>query len=88
MEEKRKIQRIDLRRPARLEGVAKDGKKITLEAETKDISSHGAFFILDEAIDENMKLDIELFLSIEKLQELLGRKKKIRIQLQGTVIRS
>ena len=88
MKEKRKIQRIDMRRPARIEGMAKDGKKIVVKAETKDISSHGAFFITEQAIDENVKLDIELFLSIEKLQELLGKQKKIKIQLQGTVIRS
>ena len=88
MKEKRKIQRIEMRTPARLEGVAKGGKKISLQAETKDLSSHGAFFITEDLIEENVILDVELIVSMEKLQELLGEKKQIRIRIQGTVIRN
>jgi hypothetical protein len=88
MKEKRKIQRIELHTPARIEAVAKDGKKISLHADTKDISSHGAFFLTEEPIEENAKLDIELLLSMEKLLELLQRKKQIRILIKGTVIRT
>ena len=88
MEEKRKIQRIELRTPARIEAVAKDGKKISLQAETKDVSSHGAFFLTKELFEENTKLDIELLLSMERLLELLRGKKEIRILIEGTVIRS
>ena len=88
MEEKRKIQRIELRTPARIEAVAKDGKKISLQAETKDVSSHGAFFLTKEPFEENTKLDIELLLSMERLLELLRGKKEIRILIEGTVIRS
>jgi hypothetical protein len=88
MKEKRKIQRIEMRTPARMEVVAKGGEKRSLQAETKDISSHGAFFITRDQIETNAKLDIELTLSMEKLQKLLGEKKQIRIQIRGTVIRS
>jgi len=92
MKERRKIQRIEMRTPARLEVVAKGGKKISLQAETKDISSHGAFFIsedlTEDLIEENTNLDIELFLSMERLQKLLDEKKQIRIQIRGTVIRN
>jgi hypothetical protein len=68
--------------------VTKDGKKISLQAETKDISSHGAFFQTEERIEENTKLDIELSLSMEKLLELLRGKKQIRVLIKGTVVRS
>ncbi len=68
--------------------MAKDGKKISLQAETKDISSHGAFFLTEELLEEDAKLDIELLLSMEKLLELLREKKQIKILIQGTVIRS
>ena len=88
MKERRKIQRIELHTPARIQAVAEDGKKISLQAETKDISSHGAFFVTEEPIQENAKLDIELLLSMEKLLELLKGKKQIRILIQGTVVRS
>ena len=88
MKERRKIQRIELHTPARIETVAEDGKKISLQAETKDISSHGAFFLTEEPIEENAKLDIELLLSMEKLLELLQRKKQIRILINGTVVRT
>jgi hypothetical protein len=88
MKDRRKIQRIELRTPARIAAVGKDGKKISLEAETKDISSHGAFFLTEELVEVNSNLDIELLLSMEKLLELLRGKKQIRILIQGTVIRS
>jgi hypothetical protein len=88
MKEKRKIQRLELRTPARIEGVRKSGKKISLQAETKDISSHGAFFITKHGIEEKVTLDIELVLSMKKFQQLLGRKGQVRIQLQGTVVRN
>jgi hypothetical protein len=88
MKEKRKIQRIELRTPARIKAVAKDGTKSSLQVETRDISSHGAFFLTEELFDENAKLDIELLLSMEKLLELLREKKQIKILIQGTVVRS
>jgi hypothetical protein len=88
LKERRKIQRIDLRAPARIEAVNRDGRKIGLQAETKDISSHGAFFITEETVEENTKLDIELLLSMEKLLELLRGNKEVRVLIQGTVVRS
>ena len=88
MKERRKRQRIEMRTPARIEGVAEGGKKISLQAETKDLSSHGAFFITEDLIEKNTNLDIELILSMKKLQKLLDGKKQIRIQIRGTVIRN
>jgi hypothetical protein len=88
MKERRKIQRIEMRAPARMEVVAKGGKKISLQAETKDISSHGAFFITEDLLEENAKLDIEIILSMEKLQKILAEYQQIRIRIQGTVIRN
>jgi hypothetical protein len=88
MKEKRKIQRIELHAPARIEAMAKGGKKISLQADTKDISSHGAFFLTEEPIEENAKLDIELLLSMERLLDLLQGKKQIRILINGTVVRT
>jgi hypothetical protein len=88
MNDRRKIQRIELRTPARIEALANDGRKISLQAETKDISSNGAFFLTKEQFEENTNLDIELSLSMEKLLELLRGKKEVRILIQGTVVRS
>ena len=88
MKERRKIQRIEMQNPARMEVAAKGGKKISLQAETKDISSHGAFFITEASFEKNTSIDIELLLSMEKLQKLLGEKKQIKIQIRGTVIRN
>jgi hypothetical protein len=88
MKERRKIERLELRTPARIEVTAKSGQKISLQAETKDISSHGAFFATEERIEKSVSLDIELIVSMEKFQQLLGRKNQVRIQLQGTVIRN
>jgi hypothetical protein len=88
MKERRKIERLDMRTPARIEVVAKGGTKISLQAETKDISSRGAFFITENPIEKDAKLDIELILSMEKLQKLLEGNQQIRIRIQGTVIRN
>jgi hypothetical protein len=88
MKERRQIQRLELQAPARIEGVGKSGTTINIQTETKDISSHGAFFLTEEQIEENVNLDIELILSMKKFQELLGRKDQVRLQIRGTVIRS
>jgi hypothetical protein len=88
MKERRQVQRLDLQAPARINGVGKSGKQISLQAETKDISSHGAFFVTKELIEENANLDIELVLSMKKLKELLGRKDRVRLEIKGTVIRT
>jgi hypothetical protein len=88
MAERRKIERLELRTPARIEAVAKDGQKISLQAETKDISSHGAFFQTQENLEENTNLDIELLLSMENMLDLLRGKQQVRLLIQGTVIRS
>ncbi len=88
MKERRQIERLEMQTPARIEVVAKGGNKISLQAETKDISSRGAFFITENPIEKDAKLDIELILSMEKLQKLLDGNQQIKIQIQGTVIRN
>ena len=88
MKEKRKIQRIEMRTPARLDVMSRGSKKLSLQTETRDISSHGAFFITEDKIEENTNLDVEILLSMEKLQKLIGEKNRVRIQIRGTVIRN
>jgi hypothetical protein len=88
VKERRHIQRIEMQTPARITVMAKRKKEVSLQAETKDISSHGAFFITEYPIEKNTNLDVELFLSMDKLREIIGEKKQVRIRIQGTVIRN
>jgi len=87
MTERRKIERIEMQTPARIEVTARGGKKVSIQAITKDISSHGAFFITTQPIERDANLDIELILSMEKLQKLLDGNQQVRIRIQGAVIR-
>jgi hypothetical protein len=74
--------------PARITVMAKRGEEVSLQAETKDISSRGAFFITEYPMEKNTNLDVQLFLSMDKLREFIGEKKQVRIRIQGTVVRS
>ena len=88
MNERRKLERYQLRVPTTIELADASGHQETLRLETKDISAEGAFFDSSEAIAEGMHLKLDMVLSVERLKELIGANKKVELRLEGTVIRN
>jgi len=83
--EGRRKERFSLKLPAQISATEDSGGK-ALVAETKEISSVGAFFEIDQPIQVGAEVEIELVLSLEKLKQLQG--KHARIKISGLVVRA
>lgn len=87
MEERRRLERFDLRTPARIFVELGEGKKEELDLTTKDVSSGGAFIYSDQPLPEGATVKIELFLSLAMLKKLAGEKGRAKVKVKGKVIR-
>ena len=87
MEDKRDIERYLLSVPAKV-NVVDDIQGIRgLKAYTRDVSSGGTFLTTDEDLAVGQKVQLELYLSIEKLKEFFELDKNVRIEVSGEVVR-
>ena len=86
MNERRKLERFDLRVPAKIEVVDQDHEAKTLNLFTKNICAGGAFFNGTESLPQNTKVAIELVLDFRGLKNKVPRWTKIKIS--GFVLRS
>ncbi len=86
MKEKRRIERYSLNLPARVSIPEKEDLH-QLQAYTKDVSSGGTFLSIEQELEIGQKVNLELFLSIKKLQEFFEMDNQVRIEVTGEVIR-
>ena len=86
MKEKRRIERYSLNVPARV-SIPEKQELQNLKAYTKDVSSGGTFLNIDQELEIGQKVNLELFLSIKKLQEFFEMDNQVRIEVSGEVIR-
>ncbi len=91
MEEKRKLERFDLRIPAKIKLVdlSQDdrGEEIP-DLTTSDISSGGAFFHTTKPLPKGTDIKIDLILPLGKLKKLSEDSLHALIEVSGTVIRT
>ena len=85
--EKRKLERFDLKLPAKIETVTTEGEEI-LDLMTSDISSGGAFFHTEQPLPEGTDVKIDLVLPIDKLKKLQDEYHQVYIKITGTVLRA
>ena len=88
MEEKRRLERFDLKIPARLECLLGDEEGETLDLLTSDICAGGAFFHTDEPLPEGTQVKIDLVLPLEKIKKLAADCDHAFIKVTGTVLRA
>jgi len=86
--EKRKLDRYDLKVPAKIEVTTSDRDKEIFELLTSDICSGGAFFHTQQPLPEGTQVRIDLILSLDKLKKLGDDFKHAHIEVTGTVLRS
>ena len=55
---------------------------------TNNISSEGAFIATKKHIPEGSHVELELLLPVEKLLEIIGQRKKIKVKVKGRVVRT
>lgn len=88
MKERRKLERFNLHVSAKLAAEDQERKNEVLQLETRDISADGAFFISQEPLAEGSRVELEMVLSMDKFQQVIGRKGKVELKIKGYVIRS
>ncbi len=91
MEEKRKLERFDLKIPAKIKlaDLSQDdrGEEIP-DLTTSDISSGGAFFHTTKPLPKGTDIKIDLILPLGKLKKLSEDSLHALIKVTGTVIRT
>lgn len=87
MQDKRRLERFDLKVPARIEGLSKKKTSETLDLMTSDLCSGGAFFHTDQSLPEGTKVKIDLVLPLGGLKKLISAYDHAHIKVTGTVIR-
>ncbi len=88
MEEKRGMERYCLTVPAKVSIIDHENRLQGLQAYTKDVSSRGTFITTENKLDVGQKVFLELYLSINKLQEFFELDNSVRIEVSGEVVRS
>ncbi len=85
--ERRRLQRFDLRLPARIETLSRvsDRAPVVLNLTTKDVSARGAFFSSARSFDEGTRVKVDLVLTPERPKTL--QVKRALIKVIGTVLR-
>jgi hypothetical protein len=85
--ERRREQRFDLQLPARLETLSRppDQTPLVLSLVTRDISSCGAFFPTESALDIGTRVQVDLVLTPQKPRT--SEVKRALIKVTGTVLR-
>ncbi|WP_029896331.1 PilZ domain-containing protein [Desulfohalovibrio reitneri] len=81
MDDRRAVQRFDLKLPSRVMAVADEA---TYHLVTENVSSHGALFHTKQPLESGTRVEVTMFLSIPG--ELGGSRQSV-IRSQGEVIR-
>jgi hypothetical protein len=88
MQEKRKLERFDLRVSARVEDAGKRNGREILDLITSDICAGGAFFETDHSLPEGTKVRVDLVLPLGGIRRLIAGYDHASIRVTGTVIRT
>ena len=85
--EKRAVERFEMQIPATV--FIKDGNlEQILTLETENISSKGTLLHTDEPMPEGVRVEVELYLPLERLLSVIGPGERILVRVRGTVVRT
>jgi hypothetical protein len=95
MEERRELERFDLRLPAKVDVLnnSMEGVRKTFDLSTRDISAGGAFFPTPDPPPLCTQVDVKITLRLEKLfdgsayPELKARGSVVRVEPAGMAVR-
>ena len=86
--DKRRLERFDLRIPAKIKVMTSEEEKETLDLFTSDICAGGAFFHTNQPLPEGTEVKIDLVLSLEDIKKLREYSSHAYIKIAGTVLRT
>jgi c-di-GMP-binding flagellar brake protein YcgR len=84
--EKRKMERFDLKLPAKLYWSRKDNEKASIELITRDISAGGAYLPTDTPLPQGTEVKMNLILKFDRFHEF--KRRQSHIDVSGFVIRT
>ena len=87
MNEKRRLERFELKVRATIEGLKTDDAPEPLDLVTSDICAGGAFFQTGNSLPEGTKVKIDLVLPLGRLRRLIREYDQAHIRVTGTVVR-
>ena len=87
MDEKRKLERFELKVRAKVEGLRPGQHTAPLNLVTNDICAGGAFFHTGNSLPEGTRVQIDLVLPLGRLRRLIKEYDEARIRVTGTVVR-
>jgi hypothetical protein len=87
MDERRKLERFDLRAPARIVVEDEGGRMDEFNLTTKDVSSDGAYLYTSQPLPEGATVRMEFLIALDTLRKLTSEKGKARVRVKGKVIR-
>jgi len=88
MKQKRRLERFDLKMPAKIESMTSDQEEKILNLLTSNICSGGAFFHTTQPLPEGSQVKIDLVLPLDNLKKLKDDCKQAYIEVTGRVLRS
>ena len=87
MEDRRKLERFELRVPAVVVVEPQSGREEVLDLTTKDVSSDGAFLLSSRLLPEGATVKMEFQLVMESLRNSRRENGRARVRVTGRVIR-
>ena len=88
-DDKRKAERFQLDLQVSLTVSSEQAEQLgIIEAHTKDISSEGAYVEVNRPLEAGTPVRLELLLPVERLMALVGESQKVKVKVNGKVIRS
>lgn len=87
MIEKRKLERFDLRMPAKIEPVGMEDVFEAFDLATCDVCAGGAFFQTHQPLPEGTPVKVQMLLPLKRLRVLKESTRQVFLFIQGTVLR-
>lgn len=88
MNERRTLERFELKVPAAIEFVAPSQGKSLLKLLTTNVCSGGAYLHTVEPLPEGTHITVELVLPLDRLKKLKKEHKRAHVRVSGRVLRS
>ena len=84
----RKAERFDLDLNVNIVVSQSIDHRDVIAAHTKNVSSEGAYLDVSIPLKEGTGVKLELFLTMERLLKLIGENHKVKVKVEGEVVRS
>lgn len=87
MQDRRKLERFELRVPALVVVESRSGREEVLDLTTKDVSSDGAYLLSSNLLPEGAMVRMEFMLAMNSVGRSWRDGRRMRVRVTGKVIR-